>query len=472
MRQRPVLRRLWDLHPAPVRILIGLGIVLVLGGCRLNTRPIVWITDVEPSNVCPGESVRLSYETNEGDCAVGSDCTPFQVVVESSDPAITEGLRMRGVTGSSMAGPITMQTSFTFSGSGGSYNATRYPVAHGVDVVLPAAEHPVAMNAAARCAGDSFVWDPVDLSVPEFRSEVVRLIRVCSFESEPISLGLTFDGGSQGWTLFPGRCTEDLPPDLGRTVISASFRPSTPPVGPASCTTSIVGDEPDVRLFAILTCDVMTAVSPIVAALPEATTTTEIFEIPTLTPTSSLGAAETLDPGAGTFEVDIPGNANCRRGPGSNYDVVTAFTQGQRIRVEGRNNESTWWYVLIPNSTGHCWAAGSTLALPVPIIEVPIIAAPPTPTVASPPSAPGKLAVSEQVCTDQAYTVTLSWTDVTGNDGYRVFRDGSQIATLGGNATSYTDSPPSSGPFTYGVEAYSAAGVSPRPTVNEPGCVY
>ena len=87
-------------------------------------------------------------------------------------------------------------------------------------------------------------------------------------------------------------------------------------------------------------------------------------------------------------------------------------------------------------------------------------------------SAPGKLAVSEQVCTDQAYTVTLSWTDVTGNDGYRVFRDGSQIATLGGNATSYTDSPPSSGPFTYGVEAYSAAGVSPRPTVNEPGCVY
>lgn len=107
-----------------------------------------------------------------------------------------------------------------------------------------------------------------------------------------------------------------------------------------------------------------------------------------------------------------------------------------------------------------------------PVTAAPVLAAPPTPTVGAPPAAPGKLVVAEQVCTDQTYTVTLRWTDVEGNDGTRVFRDGSLIATLGANATEYTDAPPSSGPFTYGVEAYNAAGASMRPTVVEPGCVY
>jgi hypothetical protein len=448
------------------RFLLASGLALLLAGCRLNTRPIVWNTDVQPALVCPGEYVRLSYETNEGECALGSDCTPFTVTVESSDPAITEGLTMRGISGSSTTGPITMHTSFLFSGSGGSYNATRYPVAHAVDVILPAAEVPAEMNTAARCSGDSLVWDPIDLSAPAFRSEAVRLIRVCNHESESVSLTLMFESGSRSWLLVPGRCTEDLPADLGRTVVSAAIRPVTPPVGPVSCTTFSSGAGPEVRLFGILTCDLMTAVAPIVAATTVATATPEIYEIPTLTPEVTQPAPN--DEPAATFLQ----NGNCRQGPGSNYPVITSFLQGDLLHVEGRDSAASWWYLLVPGSTGHCWAAGSNLQLTGPVEQAPVIAAPPTPTVAAPPPPPGKLVISDQVCSDQTYTVTLSWNDVDGNDGYRVFRDGNLIATLGANAASFTDSPPDSGPYTYGVEAFNGAGASSRPTVNEPGCVY
>jgi CSLREA domain-containing protein len=90
-----------------------------------------------------------------------------------------------------------------------------------------------------------------------------------------------------------------------------------------------------------------------------------------------------------------------------------------------------------------------------------------------PPAAPEKLAISNRVCTDQAYSVSLSWIDKADNeDGYRVFRAANLVATLGPNATTFTDNPPGSGPYTYGVEAFNSVGVSARPTVQEAGCLY
>ncbi len=90
-----------------------------------------------------------------------------------------------------------------------------------------------------------------------------------------------------------------------------------------------------------------------------------------------------------------------------------------------------------------------------------------------PPQAPGQLGIGNRVCNDQAYTVTLSWIDVADNeDGYRVYRNGNLIATLGANETGYTDNPPYGGPYTYGAEAFNEAGASARPTVQEAGCIY
>ena len=55
--------------------------------------------------------------------------------------------------------------------------------------------------------------------------------------------------------------------------------------------------------------------------------------------------------------------------------------------------------------------------------------------------------------------------------GFRVYRDGALIATLGANVASYMDSaPPRGAVHTYGVEAYNSAGASSRPTLREAGC--
>jgi hypothetical protein len=89
------------------------------------------------------------------------------------------------------------------------------------------------------------------------------------------------------------------------------------------------------------------------------------------------------------------------------------------------------------------------------------------------PEAPGNLYIANQVCSGQEYTVTLNWFDQADNeDGYRVYREGALIATLGPDASAYSDSPPYGGPYTYGVEAFNNAGESTQPTVQEGGCIY
>ena len=177
---------------------------------------------------------------------------------------------------------------------------------------------------------------------------------------------------------------------------------------------------------------------------------------------------------------------NCRSGPGGVYGAVTSYSQGTQVTLEGRNSDSTWWWVLRPEVGGHCFASGSVLDLSGPTASLPIIAAPPTPTTApsptsapsptpslQPPAAPNKVAISSRVCDSKSYSVVVGWNDTATNEGgYRLFRDGNLIATLGANATGYTDAPPYGGPYTYGVEAFNAAGTSSRPTVVESGCIY
>jgi uncharacterized protein YraI len=222
------------------------------------------------------------------------------------------------------------------------------------------------------------------------------------------------------------------------------------------------------------------------------------------TPTVSITPTETLttSPDAtATFDR----NANCRRGPGTFYDTVTSLLEGQEVLIEGRNADSSWWWILLPESTAHCWVSEVAVIVSGPVAGVPIIAAPPTSTSTrtttprststptrtpqpptatrtptrtdtpkpSPPAAPAQLHISNKVCTDTEYSVTLGWMDVANNeDGYRVFRDGQLLATLGKNSTGYKDNPPGSGPYTYGVEAFNVAGTSSRPTVFEEGCLY
>ena len=92
-----------------------------------------------------------------------------------------------------------------------------------------------------------------------------------------------------------------------------------------------------------------------------------------------------------------------------------------------------------------------------------------------PPAAPSQLSIGQVTCSAQTYIVPLNWVDNADNEeGFRVYRDGQLIATLGPNVDKYTDNnaPATGSPVTYGVEAFNDAGASSRPTVQEPGCLF
>ena len=161
-------------------------------------------------------------------------------------------------------------------------------------------------------------------------------------------------------------------------------------------------------------------------------------------------------------------NANCRHGPGTRFVVMTSLLAGQQVVLEGRSAPGlpAWWLAVLPNGTARCWLSGVTLQLEGPAEGLSIVNAPAI------PAAPTQLSIARRSCaTGQMYQVLLQWVDgATDETGYRVYRDGTVIATLPANSTSYTDNPPLGGPYTYAVEAYNQYAVSDQATVQLEGC--
>jgi hypothetical protein len=99
-------------------------------------------------------------------------------------------------------------------------------------------------------------------------------------------------------------------------------------------------------------------------------------------------------------EVIINANMNVRGGPGTNYNIVGAASQGQRFPVTGRNNDSSWWQINFNGQAGWVFSqlvtAQNTQAvaiaanIPAPPPPPPPTATPlpPPPQEAPPPQAP------------------------------------------------------------------------------------
>ena len=181
---------------------------------------------------------------------------------------------------------------------------------------------------------------------------------------------------------------------------------------------------------------------------PSSTPTPSYTFTPTFTP--SLTLSPTIPPPSSP-SFTFTQNANCRKGPGTAYEQVTSFNQGQMVQIVGRNeSDPRWWLVLIPNySNWQCWVSYVTGTTSGPIDQVGIVAAPPLP-----PSAPSLLFL---ITDPYDCTVKVSWTDVSGEDGYRIYRDGSLLVELPADTTFYTDTGDSYS-HSYYVQAYNAAG--------------
>ena len=157
-------------------------------------------------------------------------------------------------------------------------------------------------------------------------------------------------------------------------------------------------------------------------------------------------------------------NANCRKGPGTAYTVVTSLVQGQALNVVGRNADSTWWQVeLQPGSD--CWVSHATVIPTGAVAGLPVVPAPPL------PDAPAKLDAAPS-CNVKAKTasIALSWGTVAGAAGYNLYRNGTLVTSPGSAATSYTDNAPWGTDLTYAVEAFNANGVSSQVTASVRAC--
>ncbi len=120
----------------------------------------------------------------------------------------------------------------------------------------------------------------------------------------------------------------------------------------------------------------------VITATPEIPTQTATVEnTPIIVPIETQNPVATRTPSSGNPTISANVDTNCRSGPGPVYPMITGLFVGQSSVVMGRNNAGTWWYIQNPlTSTKYCWVWANTTRVEGDTSNLPIIAAPPTPT--------------------------------------------------------------------------------------------
>jgi len=68
-------------------------------------------------------------------------------------------------------------------------------------------------------------------------------------------------------------------------------------------------------------------------------------------------------------------NLNCRTGPTPRHEIDDTFYQGESAPVHGRNEDSTWLYVLSPNRNKYCWVWEEQVSIEGDISNVEVVEA-------------------------------------------------------------------------------------------------
>jgi hypothetical protein len=158
-------------------------------------------------------------------------------------------------------------------------------------------------------------------------------------------------------------------------------------------------------------------------------------------------------------------NANCRKGPGTGYYVVTYLQQGNVYNVIGRNSLNTWWLVQAPGNVT-CWIGDPGATQMGPVEQATISPVQPL------PATPATF-VDTYTCNTTLHnlTVALNWSAVTNVTGYRIFRNGTQITDAAPPATSFSDAnAPRGVSLVYALEAHNDYGAALQITVSVPSC--
>jgi hypothetical protein len=221
--------------------------------------------------------------------------------------------------------------------------------------------------------------------------------------------------------------------------------------------------------------DLAATITALAVALEETTSTStaEASETPTITPTGTQSVPM----------VSVSTATNCRAGVTIADEILWALLPNNKAEVVGKYTPLNYWLIKMPGG-GQCWLWGQYATIEGDVASIPEVQPPPTPEgstatstattepLAGPvPAAVSNLHYDPLPCPDfggikQFAGGTLLWQDNADNeDGFHVFRNGSQIASLAGDSESYAYTSPG----TYAVEAFNGSGASAKKTTT-PQC--
>jgi hypothetical protein len=111
---------------------------------------------------------------------------------------------------------------------------------------------------------------------------------------------------------------------------------------------------------------------------------------PTDTPQPTNTPLPTLTPTPEPVKVSPEKNANCRVGPATDFPVQVSIPAGTQVTVLGRNADSSWYYVQIPQTVGGgCWVKGNLFTVSSGSLEIlPFFTPPPMIYPTAPPAEP------------------------------------------------------------------------------------
>lgn len=125
---------------------------------------------------------------------------------------------------------------------------------------------------------------------------------------------------------------------------------------------------------AVSTADFPTLPSPVAESEGETPAATLPSQEPVVINTAVASATTAVM----TAKVDL----NIRRGPSTQFAIVTAFRAGEGAPILGRSPDSNWWKIVCPGGySGECWSsAREQYSSAVNAHNVPVAAVPPYPT--------------------------------------------------------------------------------------------
>jgi hypothetical protein len=159
-------------------------------------------------------------------------------------------------------------------------------------------------------------------------------------------------------------------------------------------------------------------------------------------------------------------HASCRSGPGPDFEVIASYPAGASVDMLGKDSADSYWIVLDPASNKLCWIQAQDATPSGSFDTLPEMT--PQPVRVTVPNKPSRGAWNFY-CDNTTLTTILGWNAPSGPvNGYRIYREGNQIADVPATQTSYTETVP----FTYGssimyaVAAYNDAGTSQQTVWN------